>query len=64
MNTWKVDNVVRSILEQLKARHIPPEVLIGMDARFVIPITRMVPAWTLDIIRRMQVRPLPAAMKK
>jgi hypothetical protein len=64
MCTWKVDNVVEQVLEQLKARWLPPQVLVGTDARFTLPILQMAPAWSGDFFRRLQFRPIPAAMRK
>jgi len=46
---WKMDVVVDQMLKCLKKKSAPPELLVGADARFVIPCMRILPAWALDL---------------
>jgi len=62
--TWKADVVLEEILKCLKSKHTPPDLLIGTDARFALPVLRIVPAWVADFILGLNPLPIPAVMKK
>ena len=62
-NTWKADVVLEEMLKCLKSKHTPPDLLIGTDARFALPILRILPAWCADFILRLSSIPIPAVMK-
>jgi len=62
---WKADVVLEEILKCLKSKTSPPDLLIGMDSRFAMPVLRMVPTWCSDfIVRVYPPLPTPADMAK
>lgn len=63
MVTWKADVVAEVVMKCLKMKHAPSDLLIGTDARFVLPILRMLPAWCSDFLFSLNRPPIPAAMK-
>ena len=65
MTTWKADVVIDEVLKCLKMQQSPPTLLVGTDARFLLPVLRMVPEWCADLIlKSLNRRPVPAAMKR
>jgi hypothetical protein len=64
MFTWDMDVVVDEVLKCLAAKYAPPELLIGSDARFSLPLLRLLPAWCLDAPSTAFGLATPAMMKK
>lgn len=64
MVLWDTNVVIREVMECLKMKHSPPDLLIGTDARLVLPFLRMIPSWLLDILLIANAPATPAAMKK
>jgi hypothetical protein len=58
---WKVDVVIDQVLGLLRAQHIPGEVAIGSDARFIFPVIRMLPVWIRDQVQLNACARLPPA---
>jgi hypothetical protein len=68
LTTWRpVVIVVERVMDCLTDRYTPAEVLIGTDARFFLPVLRMVPAWVADRIvgaAAAWTLPKPAALRR
>ena len=66
MVTWNANLVVQQVIELLKAKHPPAQVIIGSDARFIFLVLRMLPAWCVDLIfaNGLNRYPVPAAMQE
>jgi hypothetical protein len=62
--TWDMDVVVDQVIKCLATKYAPPELLIGSDARFSLPLLRMLPAWCLDAPSTVFGLATPAVMKK
>ena len=62
--TWKANVVVDEILKSLKSKRTAPDLLIGMDARYALPILKIVPEWCKDLLLSIYPPcPTPAVMK-
>jgi hypothetical protein len=64
MVTWKSDVVAEEVLHCLKMKHPPVDLLIGADARFALPILRMLPGWCIDVLFLWSRPPVIAAMNR
>jgi hypothetical protein len=63
--TWDVTVVVDEILKSLKSKTTPPDLLIGTDAKYSLPILRLLPEWFKDSMISIHLPiPIPAVMKK
>jgi hypothetical protein len=62
--TWDLDVVVDQVVACLGAKYAPPELLIGSDARFFLPLLRMLPAWCLDAPSTVFGLATPAVIKR
>jgi NAD(P)-dependent dehydrogenase (short-subunit alcohol dehydrogenase family) len=63
-STWNAIVVLEQVMKCLKMKSIPPNVLIGMDAQFGLPILRMVPGWCQDVAVGIVSPGAPAVMMK
>lgn len=50
---WPASMVTQEIVKCLQSLHPPAQVLVGIDARFFIPIMRLVPAWVRTMVTSM-----------
>jgi len=46
--SWNTDVVADQTIRMLKSKRMPPELVIGMDGKFVFGVARMLPAWVHD----------------
>ena len=61
---WKMDVVVHLVVDALKVRQTPPEVVVGSDARFLWAPFRMLPASVRGYLASAGPSgPVPAAMQ-
>jgi NAD(P)-dependent dehydrogenase (short-subunit alcohol dehydrogenase family) len=63
-STWNAVVVLEQVMKCLKMKKVPGNVLIGADARFALPILRMVPGWCQDVAVGLVSPGPPAGMKK
>jgi hypothetical protein len=61
--TWDPSVVVNQVLCRLKEQRMPPEVVVGIDARNFLVAFRILPAWVRDPLAVLAPWPVPAAMK-
>jgi len=60
---WNLEVVVNEVIKALKARDIPGQILVGTDAKYLIPLLRMLPSWLLAMNQKDE-RIVPAIMNK
>jgi hypothetical protein len=56
--------VVQQVVQCLRRKYIPPEVIIGTDAKYGLMLLRMIPSSIIDFVTRHALAPIPAIMKK
>jgi hypothetical protein len=59
-----MDVVVQQVILCLRRKYIPPEVIVGADAKYVLMMLRMMPYNIIDFFMRFSYPPIPAIMKK
>lgn len=62
--TWNLDMVVDKILQTIKQREMPGQILIGLDAQYMFMLTRMLPPWSNAVKSTWASHLVPDAMKK
>ena len=60
---WDMDVVVQQVIQCLRRKDIPPEVIVGADAKYVLMLARMLPYNVIDFVTRNAFPPIPAIMK-
>jgi hypothetical protein len=64
-HNWEPHNVVMAIVDAVQLRYPSPQVMLGLDARTAIALTRQLPSWLQEALQRFQFgcwrMPLPAA---
>jgi hypothetical protein len=60
---WDMDVVIHQVIQCLRRKHIPPEVIVGTDAKYVLMLLRMLPYSIIDVFTRCTYPPIPAIMK-
>ena len=58
-----MDVVVQQVLQCLRRKDIPPEMIVGTDAKYVLMLLRMMPYNIIDFLMRIAYPPIPAIMK-
>jgi len=62
---WEPGVVVDEVVKNLKAKRMPPEVIVGSDGKFLFSLLRIIPAWFLDLLDSSNPnKPIPKVMKK
>jgi hypothetical protein len=56
--------VIQQVTQCLRNKYVPPEVIIGMDAKYALLLMRMLPAYLVDFVAAYNCPPIPAIMKK
>lgn len=59
---WDMDVVVQQVIQCLRRKDIPPEIIIGSDAKYILMLLRMLPYDIIDFITRHAYPPVPAIM--
>ena len=60
---WDMDVVVHQVIQTLCREYIPPEIIVGTDAKYVLMLLRMMPYSVIDFFTRYTHPPIPAIMK-
>jgi hypothetical protein len=60
---WDMDVVVQQVIQCLRRKYVPPEIIVGTDAKYVLMLLRMMPYNVIDFIGRYTNPPIPAIMK-
>jgi hypothetical protein len=63
IQTWNPVVVLEQVMKCLKMKRVPPDVLVGLDGRYQLPILRMVPGWFQDLAIKAFSPDSPAVMK-
>lgn len=48
MVAWNMEVLVEQVMHNLLIEHVPSVILVGSDARSLLAVTRMVPAWLFE----------------
>ena len=56
--------VIEQVIQGLRMKQIPAEMIIGTDARFVLMMVRMLPTWLIDQVIQLSFPPIPKVMKQ
>jgi hypothetical protein len=62
--SWNLEIVVDKLLQTLKQREMPGQVLIGLDAKYMFMLTRILPPWSNAVKSTWASHVVPDAMKK
>ena len=57
-----MDVAVQQVIQSLRRKHIPPEMIVGTDAKYALMLLRMMPYNVIDFIARYTYPLLPAIM--
>jgi short-subunit dehydrogenase len=61
---WDMNVVIEQVVQCLRMKYIPPEIIIGTDAKYALLLLRMLPSYIIDFIFYYNFPPIPAIMKK
>jgi hypothetical protein len=59
-----MDVVVQQVIQCLRRKDLPPEIIIGTDAKYILMLLRMLPYDIIDFIGRHAAPPVPVIMTK
>lgn len=56
-NLWEPNNVVDALRSALTMHRPKTQLLVGIDAKFVLPLARHYPSWVLEAMTRIKAFP-------
>jgi hypothetical protein len=62
--SWNLDVVVDKLLQTIKQREMPAQLVIGIDGQYLYILTRMLPSWVTTFRPSWVSKIVPQIMKK